>query len=180
MRHLPSARSSGAKGSLSGASRLMAAVEALRHMDGLDMGPCFALRMICSPRFPAYWWLDARNGPGRVGSSREQRVWHSTGLERNLRPGRSVPEASRDYHLGQNPRPAQPAAIQELLSKNDLPRERCFVTRIIPRSPGRQLCRRGITRQKLPCTPPKWPRAGTLTSWMQVDLHGVTFGRRPG
>jgi hypothetical protein len=129
------------------------------------MGPCCDLLMICSPRFSAYCGLMRATVLGSFANTK-----HSHRTEQDSKKTseveRSVSGPSRDLHLGQNLRPAQATAIQELLSKNSLPRERYFVTRIVPRSPGRQLCRRGITRQKLPSLFQRRPRAGTLTSWM--------------
>lgn len=75
--------------------------------------------------------------------------------------------------------PRRVLLIQELLSENSFAARTMFCESYRSRSPGRQRCRRGITRQKLPSTPARWPRAGTLTSWMQTDLHEVTFGWRP-
>ena len=75
--------------------------------------------------------------------------------------------------------PRRVLLIQELLSESSFAARTMFCDSYRSRSPGRQRCRRGITRQKLPSTPPRWPRAGTLTSWMQTDLHEVTFGWRP-
>jgi hypothetical protein len=128
------------------------------------------------PQILCILWLNARNA---LGSIYQLTSIARDRTRRNLRGEGSVSEASRDHHLGQNLRPAQGAAIQELLSANSFAARTTFCDSYRSRSPGRQLCRRGIPRQELPSTPSRWPRAGTLTSWMQTDLHEVTFGWRP-
>jgi hypothetical protein len=99
------------------------------------MGPCCDLLIICSPRFSAYCGLMRATVLGSFANTK-----HSHRTEQDSKKTseveRSVSGPSRDLHLGQNLRPAQATAIQEPLSKNSLPRERCFVTRIVPRSPG--------------------------------------------
>jgi hypothetical protein len=146
-----------------GSCRMLASATALgrtRH------GPLLRPADDLQPQILCILWLDARNGLEII---REQAsTFHCTRQysKKTLRGGgkEACPGPSRDLHRGQNLRPAEAAAIQELLSKNSLPRERYFVTRIVPRSPGRQLCRRGIIRQKLPSLFQRRPRAGTLTS----------------
>lgn len=48
--------------------------------------------------------------------------------------------------------PRRVLLVQELLSKNSFAARTKFCDSYRSRSPGRQLCRRGITRQKLPST----------------------------